>query len=310
MGSSRGAPSVDRNESGTREKIMNVLLLGEVNAIRHGRDLEIKEVTKRIQIKYQEFVTKMLLHKVNELIIITSNDHIIDIEKKRATTRGSVDKESRLVVIGLKNSINDSSGEALKPGLRSLLEAVERATQPANHSIRDRVSRRWLHVYLLTQLAIEKGFLDIKLGDGPLSDRSNREKSPDCGHMSNGSKGLIIITTLLLLKTTRYKMSLVVLKGAIRASFDLVDPLASNRSQLRRQRYKVPCTGALQGSNLLSHGALPIWVDSSLTISGWLNKHSSNEAIAIRRMESTTITKSIPRGWLWRKSKERRRRLR
>ena len=150
MGSSRGAPSVDRNESGTREKIMNVLLLGEVNAIRHGRDLEIKEVTKRIQIKYQEFVTKMLLHKVNELIIITSNDHIIDIEKKRATTRGSVDKESRLVVIGLKNSINDSSGEALKPGLRSLLEAVERATQPANHSIRDRVSQRWMHVDLFT----------------------------------------------------------------------------------------------------------------------------------------------------------------
>ena len=150
MGSSRGAPSVDRNESGTREKIMNVLLLGEVNAIRHGRDLEIKEVTKRIQIRYQEFVTKMLLHKVNELIIITSNDHIIDIEKKRATTRGSVDKESRLVVIGLKNSINDSSGEALKPGLRSLLEAVERATQPANHSIRDSVSQRWMHVDLFT----------------------------------------------------------------------------------------------------------------------------------------------------------------
>jgi hypothetical protein len=209
-----------------------------------------------------------------------------------------VDKESGVVVAGLKTSINDNRGEALKPGPRSLLEAVERASQPANHAIRNRVSWRWLHVDLLTQLAIEKGILDIKLGDGPLSDRSNSKKSPDCGHVSNGSKGLIIITTLLLLKTTGHKTSLVALNGTIRASLDLVDPLASNRSHLRRQRNKVPCTSALQSGNLLGHGALPVRVDSSLSVRGWLNQRSSSEAIAIRRMESTTVTKSIPRGRL------------
>jgi len=36
------------SESSTREKILNVLLLGEVDAIRHGRNLETKEVMKRI----------------------------------------------------------------------------------------------------------------------------------------------------------------------------------------------------------------------------------------------------------------------
>jgi len=52
-------------------------------------------------------------------------------------------------------------------------------------------------------------------------------------------------------KTTSYKSSLVALKGAVGASLDLVDPLTSNRSHLRWQMDKVPCTGALQGSNLL-----------------------------------------------------------
>jgi len=43
----------------------------------------------------------MLLHKFNEL----SNDHIVNIEKKRATTRGSVDKESGIVGAGLPVSV-------------------------------------------------------------------------------------------------------------------------------------------------------------------------------------------------------------
>jgi hypothetical protein len=112
--------------------------------------------------------------------------------------------------LGFKTSIGDNR-EALKPGPRSLLEAIKRATQPTNHDVRNRVSGRQLHVDLLTQLAIEKGILDIKLGDGPLSDRSNGEKSPDCSHVSNGSKSLIIITTLLLRKATSHKTNLVVL---------------------------------------------------------------------------------------------------
>ena len=35
------------SESSTREKILNVLLLGEVDSIKHGRNFETKEVMKR-----------------------------------------------------------------------------------------------------------------------------------------------------------------------------------------------------------------------------------------------------------------------
>ena len=67
-------------ESSTREKILNVLLLGEVDAIRRGRNFDFKKVTKSSQIRHQEFVTKTFLYKFNELRVITSNDHIINIE--------------------------------------------------------------------------------------------------------------------------------------------------------------------------------------------------------------------------------------
>ena len=39
-------------ESSMREKILNVLLLGEVDAIRRGRNIKTKEVTKRTQIRH------------------------------------------------------------------------------------------------------------------------------------------------------------------------------------------------------------------------------------------------------------------
>jgi hypothetical protein len=93
----------------------------------------------------------MPLHKINVLRVIARNDHVIDIEKKKgATTRGGVDKESRIVFTGRKTSIDDNKGEMLKPGPRSLLKAIERTAQPTNQAIRNRVSWRWLHIDFLS----------------------------------------------------------------------------------------------------------------------------------------------------------------
>jgi len=60
------------------------------------KNLETKEVAKRNQIRHQEFITKMLLHKVNELRIITSNDHIINTKKKKC--RCSISPASKFVL--------------------------------------------------------------------------------------------------------------------------------------------------------------------------------------------------------------------
>jgi hypothetical protein len=119
---------------------------------------------------------------------------------------------------GGKPSSCDHRGKTLKPSLRSLLKAIKGATKMTNHALRDRIPRWWTHVNILTQLTIKKDILHIKLRDRPAPNRSHGKKSENSGHMSNRSKSLIIISTMLLLKTTSNKMSLIPLKRTIRAS--------------------------------------------------------------------------------------------
>jgi hypothetical protein len=74
--------------------------------------------------------------------------------------------------------------------------------------------------------------------------------------MSHRCKSLIIITTLLLLEATSHKMRFLALKRSIRASLNLVDPLACDGTNTGRRRDKVPSAGALKRINLLGHGKL------------------------------------------------------
>ena len=101
--------------------------------------------------------------------------------------------------------------------------------------------------------------------------------------MDNKSKSLIIFMTMLLLKATHHKTSLVSLMRAIRSSLDLIDSLASNMSHLRWQRNKIRSTDALQSGDILNHGMLPIRMDNSLSVGGRLNQSSNSEAIGLQR---------------------------
>jgi hypothetical protein len=139
-----------------------------------------------------------------------------------------MDKESRIMSTDGKTSNCDHRGKMLKSSLRSLLKVIKGVTKVTNHTLRDRIPRCWTHVNIITQLTIKKDILNIKLRDGPLLNRSHDKKSVNSGHMSNRSKSLIIIMTLLLLKITSNKTSLIVLKRTIRASLNLIDPLTSD----------------------------------------------------------------------------------
>jgi len=258
-------------KSGTRKKILNVSFLGNKESIGSGGNLNPKKITKRTKIRHEKLLTQTSLNKGDILRVVTSDDHVINIEKKKsATTRRTVNKQSRIMSTGGETSSSDYRSKALKPGTRGLLEAIERATKTANHAICNRITRWWLHINLLTQLTIKKGILDIKLRHRPMANRGHSEKSPNSGHVSHRSKRLIIITTMLLLKTTSYKTSFVALKCPIRTSLNLIDPLTRDRTNLRRKRNNLPRAGALKRSNLLSHGKLPLRMDNSLTVSGRL----------------------------------------
>jgi hypothetical protein len=152
-----------------------------------------------------------------------------------------------------------------------LFETIERTTETTDMALRNRVARRWVHVDLLMQLTMKKSILHVKLRDGPPTNRGHRNKSMDGGPVSNRCKSLLIVTTILLLKTASNKTCFIALNRAIRAGFDLIHPLARDQNS-RRVRDKIPSAGMLKSSDLLVHSKLPLGMSNNITIGGRLRK--------------------------------------
>src|SRR3954465_10157178 len=161
----RGLNSALIPKSSTSKKILNILFLRDVKAIRSGGNLNPNKVSKWTKISHKKQITKTSLNKGDILRIITSNDHIINIEKKKsASTRRSVNKQRWIMSTRGETSSSHHRGKALKPGTRGLFQAIKRTPKTTNHPSGNRIPRRRLHMNLLTQLAIEECILNIKLG--------------------------------------------------------------------------------------------------------------------------------------------------
>jgi hypothetical protein len=273
------------------KKILNISLETK-KPLKHGEDLNSKEVPQRTKIRHKKLITKTSLNKGNVLWVITSDDHVIHVNKEKSPTpRWHVDEESQIMSVAGKTSSYDHIGKMLKPSPRSLLKAIKGSTKVTNHTLRNRIPRWWMHVNILTQLTIKKDILHIKLSYGPLPNRRYGKKSANSGHMSNRSKSLIIITTLLMLKTTSNKTSLIALKRTIRMSLNLIGPLTSDRTNTRGIGHKIPRASPLKSSNLLSHCVLPFRMKNSITIRSWLRK--SNDCESRRRVTVRWSTKAV-----------------
>jgi hypothetical protein len=224
-----------------------------------------------------------------------------------------MDKKSWIMSAGGKTSSSDHRGKTLKPSMRSLLKAIKGVMNVTNHTLRDIIPRWWAHVNILMQLTIKKDILHIKLRDEPLPNRSHNKKIMNSGHMSNRSKSLIIIMTLLLLKTTSNVTSLIALKRTIRVSLNLIDSLTSDRTNIWETRHKIPHASPLRSSNLFSHRMLPFWMKNSIAIRSWLRKSSDCESrrrVTVRWLMKVVITsnKLLWRGITQRGGLNRRRR--
>src|SRR3954468_1533019 len=129
-------------KSSTSKKILNILFLRDRKAIISGGDLNPKKIAKRTKISHKKLITKTSLDKGNILRIITSNDHIINIEKKKsASTRRSVNKQRWIISTRGETSSSHYRSKALKPGTRGLFEAIKRTSKTTNHPLGHRMPR-------------------------------------------------------------------------------------------------------------------------------------------------------------------------
>jgi hypothetical protein len=141
----------------------------------------------------------------------------------------------------------------------------------------------------------------------------DHKKSVNSGRMSNMSKNIIIIMTLLLLKTTSNKTSHIALKRTIRVSLNLIHPLTSDRPNMWRTGHKIPRASSLKSSNLLSHHVLPFRRKNSIVIRSWFRKCGDCESrrrVTVRWPTKvvTMSNKLLQRGNNWRGGLNRRKR--
>jgi hypothetical protein len=81
-------------KSSTSKEVLYILLLGDIESIGGGRDLNPKEVAKRTKIGHEKLLMETSLNKGNILRVVTGDDHVIHIEQKKSpTTRRCVDKQ-------------------------------------------------------------------------------------------------------------------------------------------------------------------------------------------------------------------------
>jgi hypothetical protein len=265
------------------KEVLDILFLGDKKSIRSGGNLNPKKVAKRTKIHHKKILTKMSLNKSNVLRVIDIDDHVINIEKEKSPpTRRRVNKQHRIMRARRETTSSHHRGEELKPCTRGMFQTIKRAPKTTNHAIRNRVPWRRLHVNLLTQLSIEKSVLNIQLRHRPVANRGHNKKSVHSGHMGNRGKSLIIITSLLLLRTTSHKTRFVVLRRSIRASLHLVDPLACDGTNTGRRRDKIPGACTLKHNKLLGHDKLPFRMTHSIPIRSRIK--SNRETIVTRRI--------------------------
>jgi hypothetical protein len=87
----------------------------------------------------------------NILRVITSDNHVISVKKKKSpTTRRHVNAEGRIMSASGKTSCCDHRGKTLKSNPRSLLKTIDGAIKVTNHALGDRIPRWWMHVNIFT----------------------------------------------------------------------------------------------------------------------------------------------------------------
>lgn len=117
--------------------------------------------------------------------------------------------------------------------------------------IRINKTRRLNHVGILLKLAMQKCIINVQLSNGPIFLNSNGEDNSNSYWFNNMTKRLIIINTMLLMKSFGHQPCFIARNTTIRISFNLKNPFASNIFDFGAWWNKSPSAMFNQSSELL-----------------------------------------------------------
>ena len=124
---------------------------------------------------------------------------------------------------------------ALLQPIDSLLEETHLRRLPLSN-----VPRRLLHEYLLLEVAVKEGIVDVQLMKRPALLQGDGEDNTNGAEARHRREGLMIVKTIGLRKATGHQTRLIASNGAIRIVLKGVHPLARDDVGISRSRDQRP----------------------------------------------------------------------
>jgi hypothetical protein len=162
--------------------------------------LHAKVVAKLPKILAEEALLEGLLDVTQRRGIFSNEDHVINVNKNEHVRGSSTNIEARIRGCGREAQSLQMGGELAVPLKRSLLEAIDRATQVPDSARRKNVrkARRPLHEYAFTQVPLEEGVGYVHSMSLPITSSRKVEKTANGGQLGGGGECVEEINTMLL----------------------------------------------------------------------------------------------------------------
>jgi len=130
----------------------------------------------------------------------------------------------------------------MKPGSRGLLEAIKWLTEFVDMTREVGMDKalRLFHEHLFGEHSMQEGIGDIELFEWPVEVESKSQDEPNGGRFDDGTKGLIVVNTITLLKALSNKAGFVPIDCPISVLFQYVHPLVLDNIVVKGSRAKGP----------------------------------------------------------------------
>ncbi|KAL2583894.1 hypothetical protein AAZX31_14G103900 [Glycine max] len=157
-----------------------------------------------------------------------------------------------------------------KPSTRRLLQPIERSMKLTHKAILPLSNKpRWLlHINILLKITVEKGILNIKLMEGPVTNSSHSKKQTNSGEFGDRRESITVINAIYLCVAFSYQTSLKPINLTSGPNFNSVDPPTTHRGLTRGKRNKLPSTIIFKGLHFINHSLSPARMIKCLTDSG------------------------------------------
>lgn len=98
------------------------------------------------------------------------------------------------------------------------------------------------------------------------------KEDANCGDLDDGAEGFEVVEPNLLTNALGDKASFVVINGTVKIGFEVIHPLSADDMHMQVKRNQKPGSIVKQGTKLLSHSMMPMWMTKGIGEGMWFGR--------------------------------------